>query len=279
VELMTFSVVDVVATVAAYANQKQTGMTLIIPARGGSKRIPGKNIRPFLGAPILTYPIRVAQESGLFSRIVVSTDDGGIADVATAAGAEVFWRSMVTASDTASVEDVAREVVGDSAPCAITYPTSVFATPDLWLEAYGKLEPPVECVYSALPASKVYRARTSTGWLFPQYRDSRTQDLPAAHFDAAQLYLVARVTDSILDLPSAQVTVPLAVDIDNPGDWVEAEMLYKNVVARHGEAGQGAARRGTARCGMAGQGAARPGGARRGKGWQQQVGDWKQSPS
>lgn len=84
----------------------------IIPARGGSKRIPRKNVKPFLGKPMLSYPIEVALETGLFDEVMVSTDDEEIAKIAKQYGAKVpFMRSAETASDFATLADVLREVL------------------------------------------------------------------------------------------------------------------------------------------------------------------------
>jgi N-acylneuraminate cytidylyltransferase len=210
-------------------------MLLVIPARGGSRRIPHKNIRPFLGFPIITYPIRVAKESGVFSQIVVSTDDDDIGQVARKAGAEVVARSGVAASDSASVESVLWEVMtrlAHDGPVACTFPTSVFTTPQHWAMAAAGLGNGVECVYSAVEYDHpIYRARDAEGWVFPEFRDSRTQDCPKAHHDAGQFYMVARVTDSILDLPSAPMLLARdrCWDIDEPEDWAIAEALYRRM--------------------------------------------------
>ena len=119
----------------------------IIPARGGSKRIPRKNIRPFLGSPIIAYSIRAAQESGLFDEIMVSTDDAEIATMAQMYGASVpFARSSETSSDTASTAAVLTEVLQtyaqrghqyDHACCL--YPTAPFVTADRLRDAWRKV--------------------------------------------------------------------------------------------------------------------------------------------
>ena len=110
----------------------------IITARGGSKRIPGKNIREFLGKPILAYSIEAALASGQFDEVMVSTDDRQIADIAAAYGAAVpFYRSEKTSGDFATTTDVLLEVLEEydrrgvhfEAACCI-YPTAPFVTGD-----------------------------------------------------------------------------------------------------------------------------------------------------
>lgn len=212
-------------------------MILIIPARGGSRRIPRKNIRPFLGAPIITYPIRVALESGLFSQIVVSTDDEEIGGVAVSAGAKTHWRRGELAGDTASVEDVCRDVLrceacrDDDERFAVTFPTSVFATVSLWKHAVSELASGVPCVYSARRYdTTIYRALDGGGWVFPEYKDSRTQDCPEAWHDAGQLYMLAKWAPSFLDVrEKSAVMMPRAVDLDDPEDWPIAEALYREI--------------------------------------------------
>ena len=212
-------------------------MILIIPARGGSKRIPRKNIRPFLGAPILTYPILVAQESGLFSRIVVSTDDDEIRAIAVSAGASAHRRPGELARDTASVESVCRDVL-ECGACfdgyerfACTFPTSVFTTVEHWKLAAIKLECGWPAVYSARYYSPpIYRAMDSNGWVFPEFKDSRTQDCPEAWHDAGQFYMLAKWAPSFLDVPGrAAIMLSRAVDIDEPEDWPVAEALYREM--------------------------------------------------
>ncbi|RYF72735.1 MAG: pseudaminic acid cytidylyltransferase, partial [Cytophagaceae bacterium] len=117
----------------------------IIPARGGSKRIPRKNIRPFLGSPIIAYSIRAAQESGLFDEVMVSTDDAEIAQMAQLYGASVpFARSSDTSNDFATTAAVLTEVLDtyaqhgqhfDRACCL--YATAPFVTADKLREAFG----------------------------------------------------------------------------------------------------------------------------------------------
>lgn len=212
-------------------------MILIIPARGGSKRIPRKNIKPFLGDPIITYPIRVALESGLFSRVVVSTDDPEIEIVAHDAGAVPHRRRSDLAGDRVSVEDVCRDVLecevcfdGDER-FACTFPTSVFTTADHWCRAADSMASGADMVYSASHYdATIYRALNADGWVFPEYQDSRTQDCPEAWHDAGQFYMLRRWAPSFLNVtPRVAVMMPRAVDIDEPNQWAEAERAYKEL--------------------------------------------------
>ncbi len=161
----------------------------IITARGGSKRIPGKNIRPFLGKPILAYSIEAARKSGLFDRVMVSTDSGKIAEVARAYGAEVpFLRSEKTAGDFATTADVVAEVLDSYRAQGLTfdilaclYPTAPFVTAGILQEAAKKLEesstdggaflptstrsfaPPAPRIWS--PSTTTRGSSTSAGWM------------------------------------------------------------------------------------------------------------------
>jgi pseudaminic acid cytidylyltransferase len=132
----------------------------IIPARGGSKRIPRKNIKPFMGKPIIAYSIEAALQSGLFDEVMVSTDDEEIAEIACKYGAQVpFMRSAEMSNDYAGTDDVILEVLRKykeqgrkfETVCCI-YSTAPFVTPERLREAYGKMN-------SEIPSSLV--------WLIP----------------------------------------------------------------------------------------------------------------
>ena len=175
----------------------------IITARGGSKRIPHKNIKEFCGKPILAYSIEAALASGVFDRVMVSTDDEEIAEVARKYGAEVpFLRSEKTANDYATTKDVLEEVLAEyekrgehfDTLCCI-YPTAPFITPDRLSEAMRLLEekkgdtllpvvrfsfPPQRCV--------VQDAEGYLKFKWPEYRNSRSQDLEPYYHDAGQFY-------------------------------------------------------------------------------------------
>lgn len=220
----------------------------IIPARGGSKRIPHKNIREFLGKPIITYPIELAIGSGIFDRVIVSTDDEQIAEVAQMSGAEVpFVRPKNFSDDQTGTGEVvahAIEWLSDSgcelsAVCCI-YATAVFLREkDLRLGLEIIENESWNYVFSAASfPSAIFRAfyKNSTGGLdmyFPERYDTRSQDLPGALHDAAQFYwghpgAWCNRTE-VFGKDSTVVIVPRwrVQDIDTLEDWQQAEVTYK----------------------------------------------------
>ncbi len=219
----------------------------IIPARGGSKRIPRKNIRAFLGKPVIAYAIEAALRSGLFSDVMVSTDDVDIMDVAQRYGASVpFMRQSETADDFATTADVLLEVlrkykehkqVFDYACCL--YPTAPFVTPDLLKRAFTSLtEKQFDTVYPiqpfSFPIQRAVRLRDSTiQWLQPKHALTRSQDLEPAYHDAGQLYFfrVDSFQKSGILIPENSGGIVIseleAHDIDTEADWQVAEMKFK----------------------------------------------------
>lgn len=217
----------------------------IIPARGGSKRIPHKNIKDFLGKPIIAYSIEAALKSGLFDEVMVSTDDAEIASVARSCGASVpFMRSAQTANDYATTADVIREVLdcyrksGKSFDvlCCL-YSTAPFVTQDNLKEAFSKLgefDSVFTVVQYSYPVQRSLNVRDGkVGMNFPQFKDSRSQDLEATYHDAGQFYFAKTETflkentlwgsnTGALILPELQVQ-----DLDTETDWKLAEMKYK----------------------------------------------------
>jgi N-acylneuraminate cytidylyltransferase len=222
----------------------------IIPARGGSKRIPRKNVRPFCGRPMIAWPIQIAVASGLFDRIVVSTDDEEIAVIARQAGADVpFMRPAELADDHSGTIPVmahaAQWALSESddvqALCCI-YPTAAMISADDLLEGKRKLaEGRHDFVFAATDyPSPVFRAFVeapdgSIAMLFPEHFNSRSQDLPRALHDAGQFYWGrpdAWLTAETLFGPrSAAVLIPRwrVQDIDTPEDWVRAEALFRSL--------------------------------------------------
>ncbi|MEZ0609568.1 pseudaminic acid cytidylyltransferase [Fibrella sp. WM1] len=219
----------------------------IIPARGGSKRIPRKNIRPFLGSPIIAYSIRAAQESGLFDEVMVSTDDAEIAQMAQLYGAAVpFARSAETATDHATTGAVLTEVLQTYAQQGHTferacclYPTAPFVTPDRLREAFGKLETgDFDAVFPVVRYSfPVQRSVIMQGdrlaWLYPEFAQTRSQDLQPIYHDAGQFYWfnVPRFLDSgqLLTANTSGLEIPEleTQDIDTLTDWQLAEMKIR----------------------------------------------------
>ena len=222
----------------------------VIPARGGSKRIPRKNIRPFAGKPIIAWPIRAALSSGLFDQVVVSTDDAEIAEIARAAGALVpFMRPKDLSDDYADTKTVIRHAISElkleNEPevqvCCI-YPTSVFANAQILNEGLEKLvSSNCKFVLSVtLVDPSVYRAFTKTAedritMLFPSNYAKRTQDLPNLYCDAAQFYwatVAAWQSDlNIFGADSIGVFIdPSRVqDIDNEPQWLAAEQIFEEI--------------------------------------------------
>jgi N-acylneuraminate cytidylyltransferase len=216
----------------------------IIPARGGSKRIPRKNLLPFDGVPMIVRSIRTALDSGLFERVVVSTDDVEIAEVARAHGAEVpFLRPAELADDFAGTAPVIVHALQQLPD--FDYTCCVYATAPLLQTRYLRqglelLEqhPDKSFAFSVCSFGfPVQRALTLDGQgalqaLYPEFRNTRSQDLPEAYQDAGQFYwgrsdawLRGDVMYSPASLP---VILPrhLVQDIDTLDDWKRAEYLY-----------------------------------------------------
>ncbi|MEQ8704218.1 MAG: pseudaminic acid cytidylyltransferase [Phaeodactylibacter sp.] len=217
----------------------------IIPARGGSKRIPRKNIKLFLGKPIISYSIEAAIASGLFDEVMVSTDDEEIAEIARSHGAKVpFMRSNKNADDFATTSDVIHEVlqhykiIGNSFEfvCCI-YPTApLISTANLKkafniLEAKGYMSvfPAINFSYPIWRSLKMEPdGRVLMNW--PEYEKTRSQDLPTAYHDAGQFYWLCvdnfmkeqklfGANSGVLLLSEIEVQ-----DIDNIEDWILAEL-------------------------------------------------------
>ncbi|MBB6154201.1 N-acylneuraminate cytidylyltransferase [Pseudomonas sp. JAI115] len=216
----------------------------IIPARGGSKRIPRKNLLPFDGVPMIVRSIRTALDSGLFEQVVVSTDDAEIAELALAHGAQVpFLRPVELADDFTGTAAVIVHAL-QQLP-AFDYACCVYATAPLLQarflsEGFELLQqhPQKSFAFSVCNFGfPVQRALTLDGQgaltaLYPEFRNTRSQDLPEAFQDAGQFYwgrseawLRGEVLYSSASLP---VLLPrhLVQDIDTPQDWKRAEYLY-----------------------------------------------------
>lgn len=219
----------------------------IITARGGSKRIPRKNIKEFCGKPILAYSIEAAVKSGLFDTVMVSTDDEEIAGIAKQYGAEIpFFRSAETANDFATTNDVLLEVLseyekrGQRFELAVCiYPTAPFVTAKKLQDAVEKLErsdadtliPVVAFSYPPQRAMILEEGRLV--FEYPQYLDSRSQDLTPHYHDVGQFYVFRTeafrksrklMLGEILPLVVSEMEVQ---DIDNQTDWEIAEMKYR----------------------------------------------------
>lgn len=223
------------------------GSIAVITARGGSKRIPRKNIKPFLGRPILEYSIEAALRANLFDEVMVSTDDREIAQVAEKAGAKVpFFRSESTSNDFATTADVIEEVLAayerigrtfDTVCCI--YPTAPFVTAEAIRKAMTLLgQEQADCVIPVVKFSfppqrgvVVREGKLSPKW--PENMAKRSQDLEPLYHDCGQFYCLnverfRRQKAVWMENAVAFIQDEKYVqDIDTPKDWEIAEMKYR----------------------------------------------------
>ncbi|MDR2546847.1 MAG: pseudaminic acid cytidylyltransferase [Lachnospiraceae bacterium] len=224
------------------------GAVAIITARGGSKRIPRKNIKLFCGQPIIAYPIRAAIESGCFDTVMVSTEDEEIAAIAREYGAEIpFMRSMATAGDMVTTDDVLREVLMEYRQrgeeyeqfCCI-YPTSPLLDAKR-LQTAMKMLAKRECdgvipivAFPSPPQRGIVIKAGMACRQYPVYQDARSQDLETIYRDSGQFY--ACRTDAFFAAGTLMVEKlhPLILsemetqDIDTDEDWWLAELKWRN---------------------------------------------------
>lgn len=219
----------------------------IITARGGSKRIPRKNIKDFLGLPIIAYSIKAALESECFDEVMVSTDDAEIAEIAKKFGAKVpFLRSPKFSDDFATTVDVLREVVSEYKKqgrefeyvCCL-YPTAVFVTDKKLKKAHdifvnSKADSLIPVVKFSYPIQR--SLRISDGLLqftHPENINKRSQDLEPAYHDCGQFYFFKSAVIFTSESLFTSNTIPFEVeesrvqDIDTLEDWKVAEVKYK----------------------------------------------------
>ena len=224
----------------------KTNAVAIITARGGSKRIPRKNIKLFLGQPIIKYSIEAAIKSGCFGEVMVSTDDKEIAEISKKLGATVpFYRSEKTSDDHATTADVIAEVLAEYKKsgkefdyfCCI-YPTAPFITSEKLKEAMRILSeknadsvfPVAKFSYPIQRGLKIEDGFIKMFW--PENLTTRSQDLEPAYHDAGQFYFMK--VKSFLEQKRvfAEKSIPLIADemevqdIDNEEDWKVAELKY-----------------------------------------------------
>jgi pseudaminic acid cytidylyltransferase len=219
----------------------------IITARGGSKRIPKKNVKEFCGKPIIAYSIKAALDSGIFDEVMVSTDSEEIAEIARAYGAKVpFMRSAKTSDDFATTADVLMEVLEryqemgrtfDVMSCI--YPTAPFVTPQKLQSAYDTLKKEqavmaMPVVAFSYPPQRSYVLNGNMLEMkWKENYNKRSQDLEKMYHDAGQFYmyqvdafvrLKGQMTESIVPVIVDEMEVQ---DIDNETDWKLAEMKYQ----------------------------------------------------
>ena len=225
----------------------------IITARGGSKRIPKKNIKEFCGKPIIAYSIRAALDSGIFDEVMVSTDSEEIAEIARAYGAKVpFMRSAKTSDDFATTADVLMEVLEryqemdrtfDVMSCI--YPTAPFVTPQKLQSAYDTLTKEqavmaMPVVAFSYPPQRSYVLNGNMLEMkWKENYNKRSQDLEKMYHDAGQFYmyqveafvrLKGQMTESIVPVIVDEIEVQ---DIDNESDWKLAELKYQMIKMRN----------------------------------------------
>ncbi len=219
----------------------------IIPARGGSKRIPKKNIKLFLGKPIIAYSIEAAVKSGLFDKVIVSTDDKDIAKIARSYGAEIpELRSAKNSDDHAILADVILEVLSfyknkniifNEVCCLL--PTAPFVISENLKTSYDKLkDEKLDAVFPVLPYSfpiqrslEIVDDRIQMVW--GEHMNTRSQDLAKRYHDAGQYYWLNTISfleeEKLFMKKSGGVIISelQAQDIDTETDWKLAELKYK----------------------------------------------------
>jgi len=227
--------------------EKQMSGLAIITARGGSKRIPRKNIKPFLGRPIIEYSIEAALRCGCFDEVMVSTDDEEIAEIARKAGASVpFMRSEKTANDFATTADVLLEVLEEYEKrgktfdyMACLYPTNPFITPEKLKDAMDIIQTEncdevIPVVPFSYPPQRgfITNADGELQYKWEQFRNARSQDLEKMYHDAGQFYFF-HVASFTKNKGKAEHLRPIVFpedevqDIDTEEDWRMAELKVR----------------------------------------------------
>ena len=225
----------------------------VIPARGGSKRIPRKNIKEFFGKPMIAWSIEAAISSNLFDQIVVSTDDQEIAKIAESLGANVpFIRPEKISDDFATTTDVIAHAVewmleenySVEAVCCI-YATAPFIRVSDLQESYkifnsGDWEYVFTATDFTAPIFRSFKKNQENGleMFYPQFFDTRSQDLPEALHDAGQFYWGKPSAwldgKRIFDQHSTPMIIPRyrVQDIDSDEDWIRAELMAKSMLKK-----------------------------------------------
>lgn len=223
----------------------------IIPARGGSKRIPGKNIKDFCGKPIIAYSIEAALNSGCFDQVIVSTDDHEIAEVAKRYGAKIpFMRPAKLADDFCGTQDVINHAINwlmetgtpPTYVCTL-YGTAPFIKKESLQLAFQQLTSPANCdkLYCfgvceyPVPIQQAFEIdeKKSIKMFQPDEFGKRTQDLTPAYFDAGQFYWGTSAGFLTNQCMFSDAAIPFILpkyevhDIDNEEDWILAEAMFK----------------------------------------------------
>ncbi len=222
-------------------------LVAIIPARGGSKRIPKKNIKDFQGKPLIAYSIQTALKSALFDKVIVSTDNKEIARIAQQYGAEVpFIRPAELSDDFCTTDDVIQHTLrwlkdrGEVVTFACTiYPTAPLLQSKYLLEGYTALKNSTainafSVTTMPFPIQRTFKVnKQSRCEMFtPEYYHSRSQDLEEAYQDAGQFYwkkVQENSKEIMFSKESLAIILPrhLVQDIDTLEDWKRAEIMYR----------------------------------------------------
>lgn len=214
----------------------------IITARGGSKRIPRKNIKEFMGKPMLAYAVEAALSSKIFDEVMVSTDDYEIAEIAKKYGAKVpFMRSKATSNDYATTADVLAEVKEEykkrgkefETICCI-YPCVPFLTGDILKAAYTVFENSeksalIPVVKYSFPIQRAFKINKNGNLEYrePENAPKRSQDLEPMYHDVGMFYFYSSNTSKIEGIAPYITDESIIQDIDTEDDWKMAEMKYK----------------------------------------------------
>lgn len=214
----------------------------VITARGGSKRIPRKNIKEFMGKPMLAYAVEAAVNSKVFDEVMVSTDDVEIAEIAKQFGAKVpFMRSEKTANDFATTADVLEEVVSEYKKrgktfdelCCI-YPCVPFLTADVIKNAYEKFKTSgadrlTPVVKYSFPIQRAFKLNEQglLEYREPENAPKRSQDLEPMYHDVGMFYFYKTEKMNSDKIAMLEMDEAMVQDIDNDSDWQMAEMKYR----------------------------------------------------
>lgn len=217
----------------------------IITARGGSKRIPRKNIKEFLGKPIIAYSIETALKTSLFSEVMVSTDDEEIAEIAQKYGAKVpFMRSAKNSDDYATTRDVLCEVISQYKTigknfeyvCCI-YPTAPLIQPQSVIKAFNILKKSdadmiIPIVRFSYPVQRAYKlsGNNEIHFVYPEYANTRSQDLEPIFHDSGSFYWYTKdffTSHTNIKRLGYELSDLEVQDIDNLADWKMAELKYQ----------------------------------------------------
>jgi len=225
----------------------------IIPARGGSKRIPRKNIKLFCGKPMIVWSIETALNSGCFDRVIVSTDDAEIAELAKKAGAEVpFFRPAALADDYSSTQDVIVHVLSelekqDVDPLLVCclYPTAPMVQVSdlqtgLTMMQQNELHYALSVTSFPYPIQRALKINENgrLNMFSPEFATARSQEMVAAFHDAGQFYWGTKNAwmqrSAIFGAQSAPILLPRyrVQDIDTPEDWLTAELMFELITQR-----------------------------------------------